>query len=238
MNLTVIIPSKQIQNLVNCVAAIRRNEPTLKIIVVNDGIDLARIARFDRCWLCEHDPIEVIEGVKPFIFARNINLGIQAAGRSDVVLMNDDALLEVEGGLSKLQHQGLLHPECGLISSSVNAAAACQCRQFGNGMRFNSVMVAFVCVFIPRTTIDRLGLLDERFGVGAGGTGVRGYGCEDDDLCWRVREAGMKLGIYDGCFVDHMSLKSTFRDDPDRPADVVAHELVFAEKWGRSPRNP
>jgi len=238
VNLTVIIPSKNIQNLVNCVAAIRRNEPTLPIIVVNDGIDLARIARFDRCWCCENDPIRIIQGVKPFIFARNVNLGIQAAGRSDVVLLNDDALLEGEGGLSKLQHQALVHPDYGLISSSTNAAAASQLNQFGNRLRSDPVMVAFVCVFIPRSTIDRVGLLDERFGVGAAGTGARGYGCDDDDYCWRVREIGMKLGIYDGCFVDHLSLKSTFRDDPERPADVVAHELVFAEKWGRSPRKP
>jgi GT2 family glycosyltransferase len=98
--------------------------------------------------------------------------------------------------------------------------------------------VAFVCTFIPRSTLDRFGLLDERFGVNADGTGPRGYGCDDDDMCWRVREGGLKLGIYDGCFVDHGTLKSTFRGDPARPADVVAHEKVFAEKWGRSPRNP
>ena len=29
--------------------------------------------------------------MKPFVFARNVNLGIEAAGDADVILMNDDA---------------------------------------------------------------------------------------------------------------------------------------------------
>lgn len=238
MNLTVIIPSKNIENLIICIAAVRFHEPTIKIIVVDDGLDMGRLANQEDCWLCAHDPIQVIPGVEPFIYSRNCNLAIQAAGQDDVILLNDDAVLDAPGGLSKLQHQSLLHPECGLISSSTNGATMDQRKLSAGSLRYTGVMVAFVCVFIPRSTIDRLGLLDERFGVNAGGTGTRGYGCDDDDFCWRVREAGMKLGIYDGCFVDHRCLPSTFRDNPDRPADVIAHEKVFAAKWGRSPRNP
>jgi glycosyltransferase involved in cell wall biosynthesis len=238
MNLSVIIPSKTEANLVPCVAAIRKHEPTVKIIVVNDNLDLQRIARGDQCWCCTNDPLRVVEGVQPFIFARNINIGIRAAGTDDVCLMNDDALLETSGGLSKLQHQALVHPECGLISAATNGGAACQRKQQGERLRYDDVMVAFVCVFIPRATIDKHGLLDERFGVNAGGPGARGYGTEDDDYCWRLRAAGLKLGIYDGCFVDHRSLVSTFRGDPEHPADVTMHERVFAQKWGRSPRNP
>lgn len=238
MNLSVIIPSRNTENLLACVSAVRRNEPTMRIIVVDDGLDLGRLARFEDCWLCAVDPVQVIAGVKPFVFARNVNIGINAAGRDDVILLNDDAILETPGGLSRLQHQGLVHPECGLISSSTNGATLNQRKLSTGALRYDAVMVAFVCVFIPRATIDKVGLLDERFGANAGGPGARGYGTDDDDYCWTVRAGGMKLGIYDGCFVDHRTLKSTFRDDPEHPADVLLHEKLFAEKWGRSPRQP
>jgi len=236
MNLSVIIPSRNTDNLLACVSAVRAHEPTLKIIVVDDGLDLGRLSNFSDCWFCAMDPVQVVAGVKPFIFARNMNIGIRAAGTDDVILLNDDALLETPGGLSKLQHQGLVHPECGIISASTNGASMNQRRHPGDGLRYEDVMVAFVCAFIPRSTIDRIGMLDERFGLNAGGPGTRGYGCDDDAMCYLARKAGLKLGIYDGCYVDHRSLPSTFRDDPEHPADVVAHEQLFAELYGVHPR--
>lgn len=236
MGITCIIPSRNTENLLACVSAVRRNEPTMRIIVVDDGLDMGRLAQQGNCWLCAVDLIRVIPGMKPFVFARNVNIGINAAGQDDVILLNDDAILETPGGLSRLQHQGLVHPECGLISSSTNGATLNQRKLSPGNLRYDPVMVAFVCAFIPRASIDRFGLLDERFGVNAGGAGPRGYGCDDDSYCYLVRQSGLKLGIYDGCFVDHRSLKSTFRDDPEHPADVMVHERLFKDIHGVSPR--
>lgn len=235
MNLTVIIPSKNAANLRTCVAALRQHEPALKIIVIDDGLDRAALDGAE-CWGCANDPLCIAPGVKPFVFARNVNLGIRLACQDDVILLNDDAQLETRGGLSRLQQQWYVHPECGLISAATNGASLDQIRRDGSRLRYAPLMVAFVCVFIPRQTIETIGLLDEQFGIGAAGTGPRGYGCEDDDYCRRVRNAGLKLGVYDGTFVDHRKLPSTFRGDPARPADVIAHEMLFKAKWGQSPR--
>lgn len=235
MNLTVVIPSKNANNLRACVAAVRQHEPLLNIIVIDDGLDRAALDG-PECWGCANDPLQIVAGVKPFVYARNVNIGIRLAGQDDVVLLNDDAQLETRSGFSRLQRQWLVHPECGLISAATNGASLDQIRRGGESLRYAPLMVAFVCVFIPRQTIETIGLLDEQFGIGADGTGPRGYGCEDDDYCRRVREAGLKLGVHDGSFVDHRKLPSTFRHDPARPADVIAHEKLFAAKWGQSPR--
>ena len=82
-------------------------------------------------------------------------------------------------------------------------------------------MVCFVCVYIPRTTIERVGLLDERY---------VDYGSEDDDYCLSVRKAGLKIGIHDGCYVEHGKLPSTFRSG--RNADIRPNKARLRDKWG------
>ena len=70
--------------------------------------------------------------------------------------------------------------------------------------------------------LERVGLLDERFDC---------YGGDDDDYCYRVRKAGLKIGIFDGCFVDHSTLTSTFRGR-SLAGNYQPNLKVFAEKWG------
>jgi GT2 family glycosyltransferase len=86
-------------------------------------------------------------------------------------------------------------------------------------------MLAFVCVYIPKVVYDRVGPLDERF---------IGYGFEDNDYCTRVLQAGLQLGIWDGCIVEHGGeLSSTFRTRPDIHMLFRQNELIFRSKWGR-----
>lgn len=231
-NLSVIVPSRNAANLVPCIEAVRKHEPDVRIIVIDDGLP-------DRSVI---DAI-TIDGEKPFIFARNVNIGIKTAGTDDVCILNDDALLETPDGFSRMQKAAQEHPEFGIISATTNLAGnPAQMRIKGggiygaairvgalNGLREcrktpgNSVPVlAFVCVFIARSTIDRIGLLDERFTA---------YGSEDSDYCRRAHLAGIKIGIHDGCYVDHSNLKSTFRSMPTNAADLQAGRKIYLDKW-------
>lgn len=221
MSLSVVIPSKNAANLVPCVNAVRKCEPDISIRVVDDGLDtFSFLPRLD--W---QPPVLFTLGAKPFIFARNCNLGIAAAGKDDVILLNDDALLTTPGGFTAMQREAQEHPEFGLIASACNTVGnQNQWPRPGIGLREDPRMVCFVCVLIPRRTSDLVGLLDERFTA---------YGYEDDDYCLRVRRAGLKIGIYDGCFVDHASLKSTFRGATPQPLEPGRQ--IFIEKWGSYP---
>jgi O-antigen biosynthesis protein len=228
VSLSVIIPSKTVSNLIPSAEAVWRNEdPRTPIVVVDDGLvpasDDARAA-FSR-WDRENCPVW-IHGDKPFVFARNVNKGIRKAGNSDVVLLNDDAMLQTPGGFSLLQRAAAENPEYGVIAATGNNVGnRNQCPQ-GIGLRSDPRIVCFIAVLIPRRTIELVGLLDERF---------VGYGFEDDDYCLRVRRAGLKIGIHDGCYVDHGSLKSTFRGNPAAPADLSLGMKIFVEKWGAHP---
>src|SRR5580692_11215509 len=155
MSFSVIIPSRKASNLVPCVEAVRRAEPTAEILVIDDGID------WSAAWHLK-PIVKVIEGVKPFVFARNMNLGIQACA-GDVILLNDDALLETPFGFHELEEASLAHLEYGVISAVTNVVGNLAQQPRDMGLREEPRSLAFVCVYIPRATIDRIGLLDERF---------------------------------------------------------------------------
>ena len=219
---SIVIPSRNATNLAACVGAIRAAGETCRIIVVDDGVQWGTSTPF-----LNFGQSEVIAGVKPFCFARNVNLGVQAAGKDDVVILNDDSLLETERGFTLMARVLRAYPDVGLI------AAACD--QVGNPNQFKRSdsllrpeprMVCFVCVYIPRRTINIVGLLDERF---------VGYGLDDDDYSFRVRKAGLKLGIFDGCYVDHGSLPSSYRAPSatnQGQCSFMPNMRRFIEKWG------
>jgi hypothetical protein len=211
-NLSVVIPSRNAKNLEACVRfGIRAAGERCQIIVVDDGLDQ---------W---QDGVMYIDGVKPFIFSRNVNIGIRAAEQDDVVILNDDAILKAPGGFSLLQRAAEEHPEYGVIAATTNNVGNLNQSPQGKGLRADPRMVCFICVLIPRQTIKKVGLLDEEF---------VGYGFEDDSYCLRVRQAGLQIGVHDGCFVDHKHLPSTFRGAATTAGDLKQNAAIFKEKWG------
>lgn len=215
MSFSVIIPSRTVTNLEPCVRAVMQHERLEDVIVIDDGLP----ERWDGV-----ERATVIPGERPFIFARNVNIGIVAAGDEDVVLLNDDAILETPGGLLVMAQAAEADHQIGIIGATCNNVGNEAQFPRGKGLRFDPRMVCFVCVYIPRRTIDRVGMLDERF---------VGYGFDDDDYCLRIRRAGLKIGIHDGCFVNHNHLTSTFRGNPRTPANLEQNGRLFREKWGR-----
>jgi GT2 family glycosyltransferase len=139
--------------------------------------------------------------------------------------MNDDAVLCTPSGFKALASIADMHPEYGLVAAVTNSAG--NPNQFARSnvllVRDEPRMICFVCVYIPKTTIEKVGYLDERF---------VNYGMDDDDYSFSVRKAGRKLGISDSCFVDHLSLTSSFRGDPRTPSDFRLNMQLFIDKWG------
>jgi len=220
MSYTVIIPSRNTSNLYPCVRRLWEKDPTAgDVTLIWDGTPGAEGMTAG---------MRVLYGKQPFIYARNCNQGIRAAGTNDVVLLNDDALLVSHRGLASMQLYAETRRDIGLFGCVTRHAGNSNQWPHNIGLRIEPRMVCFICVYIPRRTIDLVGELDERY---------TGYGYEDDDYCVRVRRAGLKIGICDECYVDHGSLKSTYR--PDGPwTQCKTDELLsrnhrmFVEKWG------
>lgn len=215
--ITVIIPSRSDEKIVQCVGAIREHDPYLDIVVVDDGLSKATHATLDA---------RIVPGVKPFCFSRNVNIGIRVAGTDDVFVLNDDALLKTRMGVTALTSAA---NGWGIVAASCNNVGnRNQMPQSIPGVRPEPRMVCFVGVCIPRYTIDLIGFLDEDY---------VGYGFDDDDYCIRARGAGFRIGIYDGCYLEHGQLKSSYRtaDQKEHMQRLVHNLRVYEGKWGAHP---
>lgn len=232
LSYSIVILSRNIDNLTKCVAALRWAGDMARVIVVWDEI-------------CSHEdadavsnalqgchplvfPIELHAGSKPFCFARNANIGIRAATTDDVLLLNDDALLETESGFANMAEQW---PSFGVLSARVRGPAnpihdVLGIRTISDDISrvSSSTFVPFVAVLIRRWLIDRIGLLDERFTPGS---------YEDNDYCRRAHESNSLVGVYNGTVVNHETLPHTFRPE-GKPQlyDLNANRARFNEKWG------
>ena len=208
---TVIIPSAKAANVAACVAAIRRNQPDCDVICVADGIPQT-----------ERDcapGVRWVDGVAPFCFSRNVNLGIRAAGEADVILMNDDARLETPGGFDRLAAASRAY---GIVSPVIRGRC-CNPRQTEPAKSCVSEpsFLSFICAYISRDTIERVGHLDERFFPG---------NWEDNDYCKRTTMAGIALGICGLCTVEHRE-ETTFGNPSAYQAILAANQKRFVEKW-------
>lgn len=231
--LAVVIPSRTASNLVPCVAAVGQHEPDARIIVIDDGLQWTPENAGDSSgW----GDIRIIPGEKPFVFARNANMGIRAAGDADVILLNDDALLESPRGFSLMQQAAAEHPEVGVIGAVTNSTGAREQMPRTNGGLRIVEHIAFVCVLIPARTRFRLrvmaddrsipwekftgGLLDERYVT---------YGWEDNDYIRQCKTAGLQIAVHDGCYVNHSKLPSTFRGRG--AGDIEPGRKIYMAKW-------
>jgi GT2 family glycosyltransferase len=144
-------------------------------------------------------------------FAGGNNDGLKIASGALLVLLNSDCIVTgnwIEGLSAPL----LKNPAIGLVGPVSNSVGNEQ-RIFTSGLTpweiieegltwvsnsgggwFETEMLGFFCVALRRDVFDRVGMLDENFGVGF---------YEDDDYCIRARQAGFKLICVEDVFVYH-----------------------------------
>jgi GT2 family glycosyltransferase/tetratricopeptide (TPR) repeat protein len=80
------------------------------------------------------------------------------------------------------------------------------------------------CLLTRRDVLDRLGAFDERYGLGF---------FDDDDLCLRAREAGVKLAVAPEVYIHHFGSR-TFKGLGIETRDQLSKNFeVFREKWGK-----
>ena len=224
MSWSVIIPSACSENLVRAVTSILDTHHGLnpdRIVVIDDGA---------RSRAEEHLPAGItwIQGIKPFVFARNVNLGVRASSPNHTVIMGDDCRVRTLGAFDLLEDCLEDHPGVAVLSSGIEGLVGNIRQRRVPTLTFTEEedVLAFVCVMVPRWAWRCVGPLDERF---------TGYGADDVDFCWRAIDAGYHLGVCHQTTVRHDGdRRSTFRKRKDFVDLWERNKRLFQEKWGVS----
>ena len=173
-------------------------------------------------------------------FAAANNLALERARGDFLVLLNNDTVV-ARGWLSTLLRHLSARPDIGMIGPVTNAignearvevgydrieempAWATAYTRAHEDELFEIPMLAMFCVAMRRQVFERVGPLDERFGVGM---------FEDDDYAIRMRKAGYGILCARDSFVHHW-MKASFRKMPEGEYRELfeKNRRLFEEKW-------
>ena len=172
-------------------------------------------------------------------FAAANNQGLAAARGERIILLNNDTI--VPPGLIGALMGHLDDPAIGMVNAVTNfsgneskidvdyatvegleAFALRRMREHA-GQRFDIRVAAMYCVALRRDTFERVGPLDERFGIGM---------FEDDDYSHRVRKAGLRVVCAEDAFVHHFGRASFAKlGGAEYEALFEENRRRYEEKW-------
>lgn len=172
------------------------------------------------------------------------NQGLQIARGEFLCLLNNDTVV-TQGWLSTLidhlrmlsaagESAGITGPVSNMVGNEAKIPvgytdigdmprwAAAYCKTHA-GETFSLPMLGFFCIVMRRDVFEKVGPMDERFGVGY---------FEDTDYCYRVRTAGYSLHCARDAFVHHWQ-GASFRLLGEKGRAIYEHnQQVFETKWG------
>ena len=174
-------------------------------------------------------------------FAAGNNRGLEAADGEYLVILNNDTYV-TRGWLLDLTRHMRRDPKLGLVGPVTNnigneARIAIDYADMDEMQRgavaytskhareeFDVRLVAFFCAAMPRSVYERVGGLDERFGLGF---------FEDDDYCRRVEQEGFRIAIAEDVFVHHHLSASFGKLDDEKKRELFdRNKVLYEEMWG------
>lgn len=223
-----------------CVESVlSRTEGVFELILVDNG-STDQTARWMRS-LASDARIKTILNPRNLGFAKAVNQGMRAAQGDSLIWLNNDTVVP-PGWLAKLRAAIRSDPSLGAVGPVTNACEGPQRIKLPKSFRLSHLpffaeafslknkgwvervnrLIGF-CLLLRREAVERVGLLDERFGLGC---------YEDFDYCLRLRQAGYELAVAADAFVYHHGHKS-FPDEEARLSHSLANRKIFIDKWCR-----
>lgn len=225
-----------------CLDSVLRNteHPRYEVIVV-DNASTDGTPDYLRSIASEHDNVRIILNETNRGFAAANNQGLSAADGDLLVLLNNDTVVPrgwLSGLLAHLSDEeiGLLGPVTNAVGNEARVAPdyaditglqpfADKRRQAHAGQLFDIRMLAMFCLAMRRDVFEKLGPLDENFGVGM---------FEDDDYSMRAKAAGYRVVCAEDVYIHHFG-QAAFKkliENGEYDALWQRNQAYFESKWG------
>lgn len=192
-------------------------------------------------YICSVSGVKVILNDENLGFAKGNNSGIKAARGEYVVLINNDVIV-TPGWLDGLIRCAESDSQIGIVGPVSNYVSGEQkddeanyetleemieyAKRFSKknkGRWFPINRIVGFCMLIKREVVDKVGLLDERFGIG---------NFEDDDYSLRTILAGYKLMVAGDVFIHHFGGRTFIGNNIDYRKQILDNQDIFCKKWG------
>lgn len=238
MNKTsIIIPTFNGKELLkNCIYSIKRHtEEPYEIIVVDNGSTDGTID------YCRQEQITFISLADNTGFPAACNMGLKIASGDVLLLLNNDVMVS-RNWLKNMLNCLYSRTDIGIVGPLTNYASgrqqiempftnleqmASQLNEPDRGKWLQVDRIVGLCFLFKRELMEKIGLLDEWFSPGH---------YEDDDYCFRARNAGYRFMIAGDVFIFHHGSASFGQQDESKVKQLIEHNRhKFIEKWGSDP---
>ncbi|SEL67167.1 Glycosyltransferase, GT2 family [Paenibacillus sp. cl141a] len=234
---SIIIPTFNGRELLkDCIYSIKRhtNEP-YEIIVVDNGSSDGTVD------ICRQEGITFISLANNIGFPAACNKGLKIATGDTLLLLNNDVIV-TRNWLQNMLNCLNSETNIGIVGPLTNYASGKQqinmpytsLEEMSNQLNEPDASkwlqvdrIVGLCFLFKRELMDRIGLLDERYSPGH---------FEDDDYCYRARNAGYTFRIAGDVFVFHHGSASFAKQDMSQVKQLIdTNKQKFMDKWGVDP---
>jgi GT2 family glycosyltransferase/glycosyltransferase involved in cell wall biosynthesis len=214
--------------------------PNAEVFVV-DNASKDETPQFLDCIRDTYPALTIILNDENRGFAAANNQALRLASGEILILLNNDTVTP-RGWIAGLARHLRADPSIGILGPSTNAIGneamipagyddiAEMPRWVGQWVRehdgetFDIAMLAMYCLAMRRDVFERVGLLDEQFGVGM---------FEDDDYAQRIRQEGLRVVCTRDVFIHHW-MKAAFGKIPNADYQKLfeKNRALYEAKWG------
>ncbi|MGB8427382.1 MAG: glycosyltransferase [Desulfobacterales bacterium] len=242
----IILTFNQVEYTQKCLESIFKHTPELfELIIVDNGSTDGTVGYMQSEILDKHGDVKIsiIKNTENKGFAGGINQGIAASTGDYVLLLNNDVVV-TPGWLERLITCCEKRPEIGIVGPKSNFVSGPQLVETADydldslsglkrfSERFATInskkskrllRVVGFCMLIKRSVIDKIGGMDDRYGIG---------NFEDDDFSIRAALAGFESWMAEDCFVHHFGSRTFKGENIDYRNSLHTNWKLFKKKWG------
>ncbi len=229
----IVVVWNQVEITRRCLESIvNRTQADYRLILIDNASDDETSKYLDDFANTNSERIVLIKNKANLGFLKAANQGLIKSEAKYACLLNNDTVV-TKGWLRELISVAESNPRLGILNPSSTTLGqkvplkdidkyAGKIRRY-QGEYVEMAQVSGFCMFVKREVIDKIGILDESYGMGY---------FEDTDYSRRAREAGFKMARVKASYIYHQENVS-FVGLKRRDETFKANRKIFEERWGR-----